>query len=91
MPESLRRELGKSDLVLFKGDMNYRRLLGDRHWGYEDPFEEIMAYFPAPVVAIRTLKAEVVCGLRPGQADETAAKDPEWMVDAKWGVIQFRR
>lgn len=90
-PEELREELAKSDLVLFKGDMNYRRLLGDRHWGYEVPFEEIMEYFPAPVAAIRTLKAEVVCGLSPGQAAETAAKDPEWMVNGRWGVIQFRR
>ena len=90
MSEGLRNELAKSDLVLFKGDMNYRRLLGDRHWEYEVPFEEIMAYFPVPVAAIRTLKAEVVCGLSPGQADETSAKDPEWMVNGQWGVIQFK-
>jgi hypothetical protein len=90
MPATLRTDLAKSDLVVFKGDMNYRRLLGDRHWGYEVPFEDIMGYFPAPVAAIRTLKAEVVCGLNPGQADETTAKDPEWMVNGQWGVIQFR-
>jgi hypothetical protein len=90
MSATLRSEMAKSDLVVFKGDMNYRRLLGDRHWGYEVPFEDIMGYFPAPVAAVRTLKAEVVCGLIPGQADETAAKDPEWMVNGQWGVIQFR-
>lgn len=90
MPAELRKELAQSDLVLFKGDMNYRRLLGDRHWDYEVPFAEIMAYFPSPVVAIRTLKAEVVCGLRPGQAVEAATKDPEWMVNGEWGVVQFR-
>jgi hypothetical protein len=90
MPDDLREELGRSSLVLFKGDMNYRRLLGDRHWDYEVPFEEIMGYFPAPVAAVRTLKAEVVCGLKSGQAEATALQDPDWMVNGNWGVIQFR-
>ena len=90
MPEVLREELTKSDLVLFKGDMNYRRLLGDRHWDFEIPFEEIMEYFPAPVAAVRTLKAEVLCGLAHGQAEAAALQDPEWMVNSNWGVIQFR-
>jgi hypothetical protein len=90
MPDDLREELEKSNLVFFKGDMNYRRLLGDRHWGYEVSFEEIMAYFPSPVAAIRTLKAEVVCGLKPGQAEDAALQDPAWMVNGNWGVIQFR-
>jgi uncharacterized protein with ATP-grasp and redox domains len=53
MPATLRTELANSDLVVFKGDMNYRRLLGDRHWGYEVPFEDIMGYFPAPVMRPR--------------------------------------
>ena len=90
MPQDLSDELSKSNLVLFKGDMNYRRLLGDRHWAYEVPFEEILNYFPVPITAVRTLKAEIVCGLREGQAEATALKDPEWMVNGQWGVIQFR-
>ncbi len=90
IPQDLCDELSKSDLVLFKGDMNYRRLLGDRHWDYEVPFEEVMSYFPAPIAAVRTLKAEIVCGLTEGQPEATALKDPEWMVNGQWGVIQFR-
>lgn len=91
MPQDLCDELSKSDLVLFKGDMNYRRLLGDRHWEFEMPFEEVMSYFPTPIAAVRTLKAEIVCGMTVGQAEATALKDPEWMVNGQWGVIQFRR
>lgn len=90
MPQDLYDELSRSDLVLFKGDMNYRRLLGDRHWDYEMPFEEIMRYFPSPVVAIRALKSELICGLSVGQAKEIAGRDPEWMVNGNWGLIQFR-
>jgi uncharacterized protein with ATP-grasp and redox domains len=31
-PEGLRAELGGADLLVLKGDVNYRRLLEDRHW-----------------------------------------------------------
>ena len=90
IPPSLHAELAKSDLVIFKGDANYRRLLGDRHWPFEKPFEEIVNYFPAPIAALRTLKSEVVCGLTPGQIGDLSAEDPEWMVNGRWGLIQFR-
>ena len=35
MPEQLKEELTKSDLVISKGDAHYRRLLGDRHWDFK--------------------------------------------------------
>jgi hypothetical protein len=89
MPASLAGELAQADLVISKGDANYRRLLGDRHWAFTTPFAEIVSYFPAPLVALRTLKAELVSGLEPGQADSVAQKDPDWMVDGRWGLIQF--
>jgi hypothetical protein len=89
MPASLTGELAQADLVISKGDANYRRLLGDRHWAFTTPFTEIVSYFPAPLVALRTLKAELVCGLEPGQADSVAEQDPDWMVNGCWGLIQF--
>ena len=50
----------RCDLSFVKGDANYRRLLGDRHWDFSAPFEQVVgAYFPCPVCALRTLKAEV--------------------------------
>lgn len=91
MPADLRLVLGQADLVISKGDANYRRLLGDRDWPYTTPFEAIMAYFPAPILALRTLKAELVCGLQPGQAEATAAQDPDWLVAGRWGVVQFSK
>ena len=90
MPDVLRQQLSGSSLIISKGDANYRRLLGDRHWPYEMPFEDIVSYMPAPLLALRALKAEVASGLAPGQAETTALLDPEWMVDGRWGVIQFR-
>jgi hypothetical protein len=88
MPAALRLDL-TSDLVLVKGDANYRRLLGDRHWPFTTSIEDIVAYFPAPLAAIRALKSELVAGLAPGQAEEAARQDPEWMTAGRWGVIQF--
>jgi hypothetical protein len=90
MPRRLSQELSTENLVLVKGDANYRRLLGDRHWPFTTPYGDILAYFPAPLVALRALKAELACGLEPNQAEEVASQDPQWLVNGRWGVIQFK-
>ena len=89
MPTELASSLANSDLLIFKGDANYRRLLGDRHWPFTTPFANIVCYFHAPVLALRTLKSEITAGLEPGQPEATAAKDPSWLFDGRWGGIQF--
>ena len=58
MPAALRQELGQASLIISKGDANYRRLLGDRHWPFTAPLGEILSYMPAPVLLLRTLKSE---------------------------------
>lgn len=79
-----------SDLILFKGDLNYRRLTGDRTWEHTVPFERALGGFlPAPLCSVRTLKANVQVGLEPGQAEKLASKDAEWMTSGKYAVIQF--
>jgi uncharacterized protein with ATP-grasp and redox domains len=89
MPSSLQQELAQSHLVISKGDANYRRLLGDRHWAFTTPLADIVSYFPAPLLALRTLKSEVAAGLPPGQPEALAQEDADWMVIGEWGVIQF--
>ncbi|UCC50900.1 MAG: DUF89 family protein, partial [Anaerolineaceae bacterium] len=79
----------QSHLIISKGDANYRRLLGDRHWPYTTSFQAIMAYTPAPLLALRALKAEVAAGLSPEQIARLNKEDEEWMVNGRWGVIQF--
>jgi hypothetical protein len=90
MPADLRAELHGLDLVIIKGDANYRRLVGDLYWPPTASFEELTAHFPAPLVALRTFKSEVVVGLAPGQAEEARAQDPDWLVNGRRGVIQAR-
>lgn len=90
MPAELEAELARMALVLLKGDVNYRRLLGDAAWPFTTPFAEIVRYFPAPLAALRTLKGELIAGLAPGQAERIAAEDPDWLVNGRRGVIQAR-
>ncbi|MEZ4770907.1 MAG: ARMT1-like domain-containing protein [Caldilineales bacterium] len=89
MPEHLAAELAASELVVVKGDVNYRRLLGDKHWPHATRLEQVTAYFPAPFVTLRTLKGEIMVGLAPGHAMRLQAEDPDWLIDGKRGVIQM--
>jgi len=89
LPSHIHRELARSDLVLFKGDVNYRRLLDDRHWPHTARLAEIAGHMPAPFCALRTLKGELIVDLQPGQAESLAAADPTWMINGERGVIQY--
>jgi predicted aconitase with swiveling domain/uncharacterized protein with ATP-grasp and redox domains len=89
MPTALCLELAQADLLISKGDANYRRWLGDRHWPFTTPFDAILAYRPAPLLALRVMKSEIVVGLPPGLREQMYALDPTWMYNGRWGVIQF--
>jgi uncharacterized protein with ATP-grasp and redox domains len=89
MPARLRQSLAHSTVVLTKGDVNYRRLLDDRAWSHTTRMEDVCSYFPAPFVTLRTLKGEIMVGLKPGQAEELQAEDPTWLINGKRGVIQL--
>ncbi len=89
MPEDLLSSLAEASLIFIKGDANYRRLLGDRHWDFTTPFADIACYLPAPIVALRTLKAELAAGLQPSQIETLNREDPLWLTNGQWGVIQM--
>ncbi|MBI3738328.1 MAG: protein-glutamate O-methyltransferase family protein, partial [Chloroflexi bacterium] len=88
LPDNLRAQLAAMDFVIIKGDANYRRLLGDAHWNATTSFDYATSYFPAPFVALRTLKAEVIVGLSRERVEELNREDKEWMVNGRRGVIQ---
>jgi hypothetical protein len=91
MPRDLIAQLAAMDLVILKGDANYRRLVGDSRWQPDASFRKATAYFPAPFVSLRTLKSEVVLGLMPGQAENLGRLDADWMVNGRRGVIQANK
>ncbi|EJK63498.1 hypothetical protein THAOC_15841 [Thalassiosira oceanica] len=90
-PSDLREEMNeRCDLAFVKGDANYRRLLGDRYWNYSASFQDIIGCcFPCPVCALRTLKAEVACGIAKEEVERAKSLDEEWMTNGRFGVIHF--
>jgi hypothetical protein len=90
LPDDLRADLAAADFIFVKGDANYRRLLGDAHWPPTADIRRATAYFPAPFVALRTLKSELIVGLPPGEAERLAEHDPRWLVNGRRAVVQAR-
>ncbi|XP_029352503.1 damage-control phosphatase ARMT1 [Echeneis naucrates] len=79
-----------ADLVLFKGDLNYRKLTGDRDWNHMVGFDcALRGFGPTPLCSLRTLKANVQVGLQPGQGEKLTSQDPDWMTSGKYAIIQF--
>lgn len=89
MPLDVTHDLLQSALVFVKGDANYRRLLGDRQWNLQTPFADVVSYFPVPLCALRTLKAELGCGMAKETTERVSKEDSNWLVAGKYGVVQF--
>lgn len=85
MSAALRVRLETCDVVIAKGDCNYRRLVGDIP-PTTRPFAAVVS-FPAPVIALRTLKAEVLVG---ADAHRVAAAQiyDDWLVSGRFGLVQ---
>ena len=91
MPDAVRAPLQRADLVILKGDVNYRRLLDDRHWPPSTPLAIAAADFPRPFLVLRTLKGEIIAGLEPGQAERLTAEDPTWLINGLRGLIHLEQ
>jgi hypothetical protein len=89
-PERLARELDAATIVVFKGDANYRRLVGDAIWPDGVTFAEATAYFPAPLLCLRTMKSDALVGVPASRTEELDQLDPEWRINGRRGVIQGR-
>ena len=89
MPPRFQSFFAHAALVIFKGDANYRRIVGDAKWPPETPFTEVVNYFPAPLLALRTLKSNPIVGLALGEAEKLNQTDSEWRVNGRRGVAQF--
>jgi uncharacterized protein with ATP-grasp and redox domains len=89
LPEPLHEELAASDLVLIKGDANYRRLVGDRHWPPGTPMEPLTAGFPAAFAVLRTMKSEIVVDLAAEQVQRLDCEDREWRTNGRRGLVRL--
>ncbi|MFI7499677.1 damage-control phosphatase ARMT1 family protein [Streptomyces sp. NPDC049687] len=92
MPDDLRTEFAAAALTIVKGDLNYRRLVGDRLWPPTTSFTQVTSYFPGPVAALRTLKSDVITGLtEQTEAALVAAEGRRWRTGGTHALIQVRR
>ncbi|KAI9729982.1 MAG: hypothetical protein M1834_006180 [Cirrosporium novae-zelandiae] len=93
---SLHKDLQSSVLVIFKGDLNYRKLVCDADWDVSVPFNQGCGPLGEKgsgirVLALRTCKADTVVGLPRGRDEELRGgkKEREWSWSGKWAVVQF--
>ena len=82
---------GPADVLVFKGDLNYRRLVGDNRWPTSTPFAATLPPLPgAAVVALRTLKSDVLVGVDDAVV-ESLAGEGDWRTNGRYGSVQVRR
>lgn len=89
MPDSLRRSLAQARLVVVKGDVNYRRVVGDAIWDTGVSFAGALSYFPAPLLALRSIKSDALVGVPAERIRAADQDDPAWRTTGRYGVIQF--
>ncbi|MFD3352685.1 damage-control phosphatase ARMT1 family protein [Streptomyces fradiae] len=90
MPEDLREKFAAVTLTILKGDLNYRRLVGDRMWDATTPFADLTAYFPGAVAALRTLKSDVIAGLERETLAALERSGSAWRTGGTHALIQVR-
>jgi len=86
LPSELFTAFGGARLVVLKGDANYRRAVGDAVWPLDTPFGHVTSHFPAPLLALRTLKSDPIVGLTREQGETLDATDATWRVNGQRGV-----
>ena len=85
LPESIKSILSESDLIVFKGDLNYRKLIEDRHWSFTQNTAGLTGHIATTCLIIRVLKSEIITGLK----SVPVTGNNEWMYNSKYGIIQL--
>jgi len=83
--------LGASDLVIFKGDLNYRKLTGDVRWPAWTPFASAIGPLAGfvPLLSLRTNKADIVVGVKKELAEQFDNSGERWRVNGRYALISF--
>ncbi|KAF9423769.1 hypothetical protein BGZ94_008170 [Podila epigama] len=93
LAKDLFEDMAKSDVWIFKGDLNYRKLVYDCQWPVTTKFRTAigpLAEEGVPsLVTFRTCKADVVVGLAPGVKERVEKESKDWMVSGEYAVISY--
>lgn len=87
----LYKKLGEAKLIIFKGDLNYRKLFGELNWDPRTPVDVgLQGFHPSRILSLRTLKCDIVCGIeKPGFLEQVKDKGIDWMITGQYGTIEF--
>ncbi|MFJ9775588.1 damage-control phosphatase ARMT1 family protein [Kitasatospora sp. NPDC101157] len=88
MPADLRAEFTGAAMTILKGDLNYRRLVGDQLWPPTTAFTEVASHFPSAVTALRTLKSDVIVGVDAAVVAQLDSAGTPWRTNGRHAVIQ---
>ncbi|KAK5090811.1 Hairy/enhancer-of-split with YRPW motif protein 2 [Lithohypha guttulata] len=93
------QDLKESELVVFKGDLNYRKVVGDAAWDPTTPIETAAGPLGKSsglrLLALRTCKGDTVVGLPKGKDEELRQEQGgqpearEWAWKGKWAVVEL--
>jgi hypothetical protein len=85
---ALAAALGNGRMTISKGDLNYRRHFGDRHWPYDTPIEIAAGSIGFGSILLRVLKSDILVGVDPDRAQAIERDDPHWLTDSRYAVVQ---
>ncbi|MBN2472039.1 MAG: DUF89 family protein [Anaerolineae bacterium] len=88
LPPRLKALFSRASLVIVKGDLHYRRVVGDAIWPAGATFADAVRGFPAPLVALRAMKSDPLVGVPRELAAKLDAADPDWHWNGKHGLLQ---
>lgn len=80
----------KSELLILKGDLNFRRLVGDIDWNYSQSIRPIIRPFiNCKVLCLRTIKSDTLLGLSSDKAAVAIEHKDSDLTKGKFATIQF--
>ncbi|KAK9882464.1 hypothetical protein WA026_021498 [Henosepilachna vigintioctopunctata] len=86
----LHDKLATANLIIFKGDLAYRKLFGDINWDTNIPVDKgLRGFLPAKLCVLRTIKYGVVCGISEEVAAKCSKADNNWKESGNYGLIQY--
>ncbi|KAJ1035107.1 hypothetical protein NDA18_000705 [Ustilago nuda] len=84
--------LADSNLVMFKGDLNHRKLTYDCQAPSDTPFDMALGPLASedgapPVASLRTIKSDVVVGVPGDVSSKLDNEEPGWRISGKYAVV----
>ena len=89
LPPRLTTPFEEATLVVVKGDAHYRRIGNDAVWPPDATLDDAVPDFPAPLLALRTLKSDTLVGVDADTVRRLDEEEPDWRTKGTYGVAQF--